>query len=104
MSSIDNFELTPSQIDPEIAEVKVDLRGISHDAALSKLDLTIKHCQDAKYATLLIRFDPARPGKGETLFQPIGNIIKDLKKEGAVHRSFPVMEEKSGGFFVVFKI
>lgn len=88
----------------EEAEVKVDLSGMEKPAALQKLDTIVKYCKKSSAATLYVSFDPARPGKGETLFQPVMRYLKIEKFNNYVSHATPLMTEEKGGVFVVFKL
>lgn len=90
--------------DPAEAEVKVDLRGMERQDALHTLDHIVKYCKKASAKTLFVRFDPMRPGEGETLFQPVARYMKIEKMNGYVLQAQPVMTPDSGGLFVTFKI
>jgi hypothetical protein len=86
------------------AEVKVDLSGMEKDAALQKLDTIVKFCKKSSAATLYVGFDPARPGAGETLFQPVARYFKFEKHNGYVDSATPVMADGKAGIFVRFRI
>ena len=88
----------------EEAEVKLDLRGMEKKDALEKLDSIVKYCKKSSARTLYVYFDPAKPGAGETLFQPVARYFKFEKHNGYVLSALPVMTEKSGGLFVTFKL
>ena len=89
---------------PEEAEVKVDLRGMEKQDALQKLDSVVHYCKKSTAATLYVTFDPARPGGGETLFQPVARYFKIEKFNGYVEHAMPVMTEASGGLYVKFRL
>jgi hypothetical protein len=88
----------------EEAEVKLDLSGMDKPAALAKLDSVVIYCKRGWTKTLYVSFDPARPGGGETLFQPIARYFKIEKFNGYVSRVIPMMTPEKGGLFVIFKI
>lgn len=88
----------------EEAEVKLDLHGMEKDKALAKLDATVKYCKKSSAKSLYVFFDPARPGEGETLFQPVARYFKFEKFNNYIENAVPVMTETSGGFFVRFRI
>jgi len=88
----------------EEAEVKLDLSGIEKDIALQRLDKTIKNCKLSKVSSIYISFDPAKPGGGETLFQPVMRYLKVEKWNDYVSHAVPLMTEEKGGVFAVFKI
>ena len=98
------FEQINTTVMVEEAEVKLDLMGMEKPAALAKLDATVKYCKKTSAKTLYVFFDPARPGGGETLFQPVARYFKFEKFNNYVANATPVMTEKSGGFFVTFKL
>lgn len=88
----------------EEAEVKLDLCGMEKKDALQKLDHVVKYCKKSSAASLYVCFDPAKPGAGETLFQPVARYFKIEKFNGYIEQALPVMTEKSGGLFIRFKI
>lgn len=88
----------------EEAEVKLDLTGMEKEKALEKLDATVKYCKKSSALTLYVFFDPATPGGGETLFQPVARYFKFEKFNNYIENAVPVMTPQSGGFFVKFKL
>lgn len=97
---------------PEEAEVRLDLSGMKKPDALEKLDVIVRYCKKTSAASLYVGFDPARPGEGETLFQPVARYFKFEKFNNYVRRVMPLMtpeDSKSGraaqaGLFVWFKL
>jgi hypothetical protein len=89
---------------PAEAEVKVDLRGMERQDALQTLDHIVKYCKKSSAKTLFVKFDPARPGAGETLFQPVARYFKIEKLNGYVSQAVPLMTPEAGGLFVTFRI
>jgi hypothetical protein len=90
--------------DPAEAEVKVDLRGMERQDALHTLDHIVKYCKKSSAKTLFVKFDPARQGEGETLFQPVARYMKVEKMNGYVEQAIPVMTPEAGGLFVKFRL
>jgi hypothetical protein len=90
--------------DPAEAEVKVDLCGMDRQDALHTLDHIVKYCKKSSAKTLFVKFDPAKPGGGETLFQPVARYFKIEKHNGYIENAVPVMTKESGGLFVKFRI
>ncbi len=90
-------------LDVEGAEVKLDLRNQERQDALHTLDHTVKYCKKTSVKTLYIRFNPAKPGEGETLFQPVARYFKVEKLNGYIETAIPVMSKESGGMYVKFK-
>lgn len=104
-SNADIFsQLGSSTVDPAWAEVKLDLCGLEKQEALKRLDAMVQNCRKSAAASLFISFDPARPGEGETLFQPVMRYFKFEKFNGYVRRAVPVMTPHSAGLFVYFNI
>jgi len=93
-----------SAINTAEAEVKVDLRGMDRQDALHTLDHIVKYCKKSSAKTLFVTFDPARPGEGETLFQPVARYMKIEKRNGYVDQAVPVMTAEAGGLFITFKL
>jgi len=87
----------------EEAEVKVDLSDMEKPDALQKLDTIVKYCKKTNVESLYVSFPPARPGEGETLFQPVARYFKIEKFNGYVSYAVPMMTAEKGGVFVVFK-
>lgn len=99
------FEQMGSIAQPKVdeAEVKLDLCGMEKPDALAKLDATVKYCKKTNAATLYIYFDAAKPGEGETLFQPVARYFRFEKHNGYISSAVPVMTPETGGLFVTFK-
>lgn len=89
---------------PDDAEVKLDLRGMEKEKALAKLDATVQYCKKSSAKTLYVYFDPATPGGGETLFQPVARYFKFEKFNKYVENAVPVMTSETGGLFVNFRL
>ena len=88
----------------EEAEVKVDLSGMEKPEALQKLDTIVQYCKKTSAATLYVSFTAAKPGGGETLFQPVARYFKVEKFNGYVAQVIPLMTPEKGGVFVKFRI
>ena len=88
----------------EEAEVKVDLSGMEKPDAMQKLDMAIRGCKSSKAVSVYVSFDPARPGGGETLFQPVMRYFKVEKMNGYIEYAQPLMSTEKGGVFAVFKL
>ncbi len=90
-------------LSPEEAEVKLDLCGVEKEEALKKLSKAVNGCKRSKVASLYIRFDPARAGGGETLFQPVMRYLKVEKWNDYINYASPIITPEKAGIFVVFK-
>lgn len=90
--------------DADEAEVKLDLAGLDAKQAVKKLLKALKDCEAGSAGSLLVRFEAASENSGPTLFQPIGQELRAAKKQGRVKQCYPVLDDISAGFFVVFEI
>lgn len=78
----------------------LDLRGLKREEALARLQALIDtHAAPAphRYAVLI---DPATPGGGETLFQPVGRRLLDAKRAGKIFAVTPLADPPGGGFAI----
>ena len=92
------------QTDPEEAEVKLDLQNVDREEAVLKLTKLMKECEAGPVASLYVFFNPASPTSGETLFQPIGNILRQAKKDKILRQCLPVMNDDNAGFYAIFNL
>ena len=97
---LSNPDLMP---DPASAELKLDLQGQNHDAALDRFDNMIIHCRKTTTPSLYVAIDKAK-GERQTLFVPLAQKIKDLKTKKIIAYSYPMMHNDNLGFYIVFKI
>jgi hypothetical protein len=88
----------------EEAEVKLDLRHVKKEEAVFKLNKLMKECEAASVASLYVFFNPATQTSGETLFQPVGNILRQAKKDKIIRQCLPVMNDDDAGFYAIFNI
>jgi len=82
------------------AEAELDLRGLARDAALAKLRLLVDERAAPGPKRYAVRIDPPVPGKGETLFLPVGRYLLDAKRAGRIFAFAPLSEPPGGGYFV----
>ena len=83
------------------AEWELDLRGLDQLHARASVERMIERNRFGEAKNVLIRFAPATPGGGETLFQPIGRLLVAYLKRGWVTRVNPLSAEIGGGGFYV---
>lgn len=83
------------------AEWELDLRGLDELHARASVERMIERNRFGEAKNVLIRFEPATPGGGETLFQPIGRLLIACLKRGWVTRVNPLSAEIGGGGFYV---
>lgn len=86
----------------EDAKIILDLCEKTKEEALEELQKTFDE-RGAGEDSLFVFFEPASEDSGETLFPTVGNYIRENKKSGVVSHSYPVMQDNTAGFFVVFK-
>jgi hypothetical protein len=84
----------------EAADEVVDLRGLNRAAVLARLELVLAlPRQEGLRVAVLI--DPARPGAGETHFQPVGRRIVEARRQGLVRAAQPIPPGEDAGGFVI---
>ena len=86
----------------EDAKIILDLCDMNKEQALTELEKTFDERESGE-DSLFVFFEPATENSGETLFPTVGNYIRENKKSGIVSHSYPVMQDNTAGFFVVFK-
>lgn len=74
----------------ERAEAELDLRGVPFDEALRRVEALLSGKRPAETASYLIRFDPAVPGGGETLFLPLGRRLLAARRAGILESCLPL--------------
>lgn len=86
-----------------VADETLDLRGqVRHDAlaALEKL-LFADHPPGH---SVIVAIDTPTPGQGETLFQPVGQVLLAARRVGRLTALRPLPPGgDTGGFFISFK-
>ena len=83
------------------ADWELDLVGLDEIHARASVERMIERNRFGEAKNVLIRFEPAKPGGGETLFQPIGRLLVECMKRGWVARVQPLSVELGGGGFYV---
>ena len=72
------------------AEAELDLRGLAFDEALDRVEALLSQDREVGAASYLIRFDPAVPGGGETLFLPLGRRLLAARRAGILESCLPL--------------
>lgn len=85
---------------PETAEVKLDLGQDAEAPALERLGHVLAYCHKSGAASLYVSFAPAKPGEGQSLFQPVAKLIAAAKNRGEVAQALPMIGADSAGIFV----
>ncbi len=86
--------------DGDQAEGEIDLRGLDRAAALDRLSRLVEERVAPGPTRYSIRIDPPVPGRGETLFHPVGRFLLDALRRERIARFAPLAEPPGGGFFV----
>jgi hypothetical protein len=81
-------------------EAILDLRGLGRNAALAKLRALIEIRMNPGPRRWAVQIEPARPGGGETLFQPVGRYLLEAKRARKVLAVTPLADPPGGGFAV----
>ena len=72
------------------AEAELDLRGLAFDEALRRVETLLTGERAGGAFSYLIRFDPAVPGGGETLFLPLGRRLLAARRAGILDSCLPL--------------
>ncbi|MBI3505846.1 MAG: hypothetical protein HY059_13475 [Proteobacteria bacterium] len=82
------------------AEAELDLRGLARPDALDRLRRLVEEKVAPGPRRYAVRIDPPVPGAGETLFQPVGRLLLEARRQGRIERFAPLSEPPGGGYFV----
>ena len=83
------------------ADYELDLTGVDAGHARRAIERMLERQRFREEArTVVIRLDPAGPGSGETLFQPVGRQLLAAMKRGLIARCAPVAPDKGAGFTI----
>ncbi len=83
------------------AEYELDLRGLDRPHAEESVRQMLERGRFQAARSIIVRFDPAGPETGETLFQPIGRQLLDARKKGVLSKLSPLPPHAGSGFYVV---
>jgi len=84
----------------EPADEVVDLRGLKAGQAMAELERALAFPRRAG-TRVAVLIEPARPGGGETLFQPLGRRIVAARRQGLVIAARPIPPGEEAGGFVI---
>ncbi len=82
------------------ADSELDLGNLSAAEALPLLAEALEARRPAG-GSMIVRFHPATPGGGETLFLPVGRYLLEEKRAGRLSRVANLLE-LGAGFYVEF--
>ena len=98
MPFFDENPLTKLAFQAADAEQLLDLRGVTNDAAMQRVETMLTETVAA--VTVLIRFDAAAQDGRETLFQPLGRRLLQARRDGVLARCLPAAD--GAGYFIAF--
>ncbi|MFM7347699.1 MAG: hypothetical protein ACKO1J_20295 [Tagaea sp.] len=82
------------------AEATLELRNLGREAALAKLRTLVEVRAGPGPRRWTVLIQPARPGGGETLFQPVGRYLLAAKRARKIFAVAPLADPPGGGFLV----
>ncbi|WJW76024.1 hypothetical protein QVG61_02730 [Thiohalobacter sp. IOR34] len=82
------------------ADSTLDLGKLPAAEALATLEAALEE-RRAAGGSMIVRFQPAAPGSGETLFQPVGRWLLAQKRAGRLRRVSNLLE-LGAGFYIEF--
>lgn len=85
------------------AEYVLDLTGLSAADARKSVERMLERARFRPPRSVLVKLDPAEPGKGETLFQPIGRQLLEKRRKGVLTKLAPLPAHAGSGYYLVTK-
>lgn len=79
---------------------ELDLRGLTCEEALRRLNAVVIPVNPGQTARLRIHIDPPIPGGGETLFQPLARHLLAARRRRHILHFLPVHPDGGAGFIV----
>lgn len=73
-------------------DLEIDLTAMAREAAMEKLAYELAEGRREGRERVLVRFTPASPTSGETLFLPVGRYLRDEVRTGRAVRAMPAMD------------
>lgn len=77
---------------PSAADIELDLRGLTEEQALQRVEALLQSGMGVEGRRVHIRFDPPRGDGSETLFLPIGRRLLSARKAGQLKSCLPSAE------------
>ncbi len=85
----------------DTAEYELDLCGLDLAHATESVKRMIERSRFRAARSVIVRLDPAGPDTGETLFQPIGRLLLDLRRKGLLAKLSPLPHFAGSGYYLV---
>jgi hypothetical protein len=83
------------------AEYELDLCGLDRAHAVESVKRMVERSRFRVPRSVIVRLDPAGPDTGETLFQPIGRLLLDLRRKGLLTKLSPLPHFAGSGYYLV---
>ncbi|MEQ9574093.1 MAG: hypothetical protein RLN77_00785 [Rhodospirillales bacterium] len=98
---MDDVELKRLTGYDDAAENELDLRGLDLAHATESVNRMVERSRFRAPRSVVVRLDPAGPDTGETLFQPIGRLLLDLRRKGLLAKLTPLPHYAGSGYYLV---
>lgn len=98
MPHFDSNPLEGLALQPGQAEAELDLRGITSQIALARVATLLDHTPGEGPRSYVLRFDAARGDGVETLFQPLGRLLLQARRDGRLQSCLPLPD--GAGYFI----
>lgn len=85
----------------DTAEYELDLCGLDLAHATESVKRMVERSRFLASRSVIVRLDPAGPDTGETLFQPIGRLLLDLRRKGLLSKLSPLPHFAGSGYYLV---
>jgi hypothetical protein len=85
----------------DTAEYELNLCGLDLPHARESVVRMIERSRFRTSRSIIVRLDPAGPETGETLFQPIGRLLLDLRRKRQLAKLSPLPHHAGSGFYLV---
>lgn len=85
----------------DTAEYELDLCGLDLVHATESVNRMVERSRFRAARSVIVRLDPAGPETGETLFQPIGRLLLDLRRKSLLAKLSPLPHFAGSGYYLV---
>lgn len=80
------------------AEAELDLRGLAREEALARVAELLDQRGPSAPRSYRLLFDPARGDGSETLFQPLGRLLLQARRDGRLKSCLPLPD--GAGYYI----
>ncbi|MEQ8394106.1 hypothetical protein [Thalassobaculum sp.] len=82
------------------AEYELDLRGLDRVHAEESVRRMLERTRFTEPRSVRVRLQPPPEGGGETLFQPIGRLLLQARRQGVLNGLSPLSPEIGVGYWI----